>query len=189
MECRYDNRGFTLIELMVSIAITAIASVAASTILIAGIRYSALVYRQARLEQELVAIDRMLELAVEDAENVQGYHREEENEIKEITNGAIKNPDDLWLVFPKSDGKCQIFYFDKKDRICHSISQERPDEDALDAQTDRMTPLTEHCAEWTIKYDSGRKAFTIEMKLEDGQVTEDMKSYWVLSEKADESGT
>lgn len=184
MKGKLDNRGFTLVEMMVAIAVTAIASVAASTILVAGIRYSSIVYRQARITQELVAFDRMLELAADHAAGVAAYYRDDGGNVVSL-EGEATNPGSLWIVFKRDDGKYQIFYFDSQKKICHSIADTEPEEGNLTALADHMTPLTEHCEEWTVTYNGSSREFIIEMKLTDGQVTEEMKNYWVLSEKAE----
>lgn len=71
MKIKYNNKGFTLVELVVSMAVFAIATVAISSILVCAIRYSGLSFKEEANLREVITIERVLEAAVKDANKVE----------------------------------------------------------------------------------------------------------------------
>ena len=67
MKIKHNNKGFTLVELVVSMAVFAIATVAISSILVAAIRYSGLSFREEANLREVMTIERVLEASLKDA--------------------------------------------------------------------------------------------------------------------------
>ncbi len=69
MKIKENNSGFTLVEMMVSIAAGAILLVAASAMLVTAIRYTGLVYRQATLQQETIGVERVMKIAAQNTDS------------------------------------------------------------------------------------------------------------------------
>lgn len=182
MRCRQDNRGFTLVEMMVSIAITAIASVAASTMLVAGIRYTGMIYREVKLQQELIALDRMMELAIGDAVTIKGFCQATAADTPTAMGVELEdNPEKLWLFFEggnEPDSVSHLFYFTKDGEVSHGLCSTIPEADALPSSG--LTPLTEDSENYKVKYDASTGVFTIDLTLQNQKVTKSMKGYWVL---------
>ena len=97
-----QNGGYTLVEMMVSIAVFAIASLAISSIVVCAIRYSGLSYREEALLRETMTFERVLDAALENASEMKAYHLENK-ELKTISSGSLELQQNvpLMVVFPQ----------------------------------------------------------------------------------------
>lgn len=91
MNFKYNHKGFTLVELVVSMAVFAIATVAISSILVCAIRYSGLSFREEANLREVMTIERVLEASLKDAKEINALvpYREENEDTwvwKELSN-------------------------------------------------------------------------------------------------------
>lgn len=94
MKIKHNNKGFTLVELVVSMAVFAIATVAISSILVAAIRYSGLSFREEANLREVMTVERVLEASLKDAKKIEALvpHRTADEDTWEWKNLSVINP-------------------------------------------------------------------------------------------------
>lgn len=86
MNFKHNHKGFTLVELVVSMAVFAIATVAISSILVCAIRYSGLSFREEANLREVMTVERVLEAALKDATKIEALIPQEEDGNKQWVN-------------------------------------------------------------------------------------------------------
>lgn len=105
MKIKHNNKGFTLVELVVSMAVFAIATVAISSILVAAIRYSGLSFREEANLREVMTIERVLEASLKDAKKIEALvpNKTAEEDTWEWKNLSEINP-------PENNGTVNFSY-------------------------------------------------------------------------------
>ncbi|MCD8097833.1 MAG: prepilin-type N-terminal cleavage/methylation domain-containing protein [Lachnospiraceae bacterium] len=175
MKIRENNSGFTLVEMMVSIAAGAILLVAASAMLVTAIRYTGLVYRQASLQQETIGVERVMKIAAQNTDIVSGIG-EDSSSLSTSGSFSINSESDTgWVYFKNnSDGKYYIFYLGDG-KVCYEVSD---DPDTLVVAD--MTILSENLTAAEVEYTSSDK-LSVKLTLADSATSaEPMNACWIF---------
>ncbi len=174
MKIRENNSGFTLVEMMVSIAAGAILLVAASAMLVTAIHYTGLVYRQASLQQETIGVERVMKIAAQTVQNASdvsvsgdatsGYYI--------YLSGKTTTGDEIYYVF----------YIGEKE-VCYDVSSVRGN---LATSSAGMTVLSENLSTDTataptVSYDSSTNTLSVKLTLADSVTSaEPMDACWIF---------
>lgn len=201
MKFKHNHKGFTLVELVVSMAVFAIATVAISSILVCAIRYSGLSFREEANLREVMTVERVLDAALKDANTIEALTPQGEGGTKTWMDLGSENKTEnfsyggMFLLRVQNDSsKIYEFLFYKKESSEPTKLWYRIGDSPLDSvpyneegiRTLGMTLLSEKIKDLEIIYTA--TTLDYQMTVKNQKTEHNLHRYWDVGVEKTASG-